>query len=408
MRLDFKILRHMTLSKRKPLRDIAASSPPQIAILVETSSSWGRRVINGVGNYFRKSGPARLFVEARGIEESLRVPPGWEGSGVIARVTSSAMHRELQSLRIPVVNVSGIKLSQMNLPQVTTDMKVLADVALDHFVERAFKHFAYFSLLGVSYVATQRDAFVQAVRNHGSECSVFSVKPQVGAEPNWNLDLSLLAAWIKSLPKPVGILTWNASGGREILYACQVAGLLVPEEVAVLCASDDDIFCEHLQPPLSGILVAGEQIGHAAAALLHDLIRGKAVSKKTILIPPMGVITRQSTDILATNDRGVIKAISFIRENATQPIQVVDVVRHAGLSRRALERRFLQVLGRTPAYEIRRVHLERARYLLRETELPIPNVAEASGFGSPEYFTYAFKSEMGRTPLDYRKMIRSR
>ena len=407
MRINSKVLRQMSSPKELTPGKTAAAIP-RIAILVETSSSWGRRVIFGVGSYFRKFGPAQLFVEARGIEEALRVPAGWEGSGVIARITSSAMSRELESLRIPVVNVSGMKLHRTIFPQVTTNMKMLADEALAHFVERAFKNFAYFSLLGLSYVATQRDAFVKAVRNRGSECAVFSVKPQIGAEPSWNLDLVELASWIESLPKPVGILTWNASGAREILYACQIAGLLVPEEVSVLSASDDDVLCEYLHPPLSGVLIGAEQIGHDAAALLHGLIQGKAPPKDPVLIPPMSVVTRQSTDILATSDRGLIRAISYIRENASQPIQVADVVRHAGLSRRVLERRFLRVLGRSPASEIRRVHLSRARSLLLETELSIPSVAEASGFGSPEYFSYAFKDEIGKTPLDYRKTVRSR
>ena len=280
-------------------------------------------------------------------------------------------------------------------------------MALAHFAERGFKHFAYFSVLGVTYVGTQKDAFVHAVRESGKECSVYAVKPQAGAEPNWNLDIARLGEWIKGLPKPVGILTWNASGGREILYACQFAGLLVPEEVSVLSGSDDDVLCEHLRPPLSGVLVDAEQIGHAAAALLDRLMQGKPAPTEPTLIPPLSVVTRQSTDTLAMDDSKLIRAIAFIRENAAQPIQVNDVTRHAGLSRRVLERRFLQTLGRSPASEIRRVHLERARHLLLETKLPIPEIAEASGFGSPEYLAYAFKSQTGQTPLEYRKTIRS-
>ena len=317
------------------------------------------------------------------------------------------MARELRALGVPIVNVSGIRLPRGAFPQVTTSQKDLADMALAHFVERGFKHFAYFSMLGVAYVATQKDAFVHAVRESGNDCAVHAVKPQAGAEPNWNLDLTRLGEWIKSLPKPVGIVTWNASGGREILYACQLAGLLVPEEVAVLSGSDDDVLCEYLQPPLSGVLVDAEQIGHAAAELLARLMRGQPALEHPILIPPLRVVTRQSTDTLAINDPNLIKAVAFIRGNASQPIQVCDVTRHAGLSRRVLERRFLQVLGRSPASEIRRMHLERARQLLVETKLAIPEIAEASGFGSPEYLAYAFKSSTGKTPQEYRRTIRS-
>jgi len=380
---------------------------PRVAILVDTSTSWGRRIIHGVSSYVRKHGPWQLFVEARGMEDHLRVPAGWRGDGVIVRVSSLAMSRELQALKVPVVNVSGIQLSRMNFPQVTTNLAEVANMALMHFLDRGFKHFAYFDVLGVSYVSTQKDAFLHAVKESGNTCSVYAVKPQAGAEPNWNLDLTRLGEWIKSLPKPVGILTWNASGGREILYACQLAGLRVPEEVAVLSGTDDDVLCEHLHPPLSGVLVDAEQIGHEAASLLDRLMQGRSASAKSMLIPPLSVVTRQSTDTLAMNDPKLIKAIAFIRENASKPIQVNDVTRHAGLSRRVLERRFLQILGRSPASEIRRVHLERARQLLLETKLPIPDIAEASGYGSPEYLAFAFKTQTGKTPLEYRKTIRS-
>ncbi|XHR27158.1 MAG: substrate-binding domain-containing protein [Chthoniobacteraceae bacterium] len=380
---------------------------PRVAILVETSTTWGRRIIKGISSYIGKHEPWQLYVEARGMEERLHVPNGWHGEGVIARITNMRMAKELQALGIPVVNVSGIKLPSKEFPQVTSNLKDVADIALAHFIERGFKHFAYFGILGVSYVGTQKDTFVQAVEASGHECSLYAVRPQAGAEPNWNLDLSRLGDWIRSLPKPVGILTWNASGGREILYACQFVGLRVPEEVAVLSGTDDDVFCEHVHPPLSGIFVDAEQIGHAAAALLDRLIHGKARPAKPTLISPLGVVTRQSTDTLAMNDPKLIKAIAFIRENAAHPIQVNDVTRHAGLSRRVLERRFLQILGRTPASEIRRVHLERARQLLVETKLPIPDIAEASGFGSPEYLACAFKAQIGKTPLEYRKSIRS-
>ena len=392
--------RRTTLRGPRPL--------PRVAVLVDTSTSWGRRILQGINNYARKHGPWQLFVEARGMEERLRVPPGWRGDGVIARVRDAQMAEELRALRAPVVNVSGIQLAGVHFPRVTTDLRASADLALAHFLDRGFRHFAYFSLTGLPYVATQQDAFVEAVRQAGYECAVRAVKPRTGAEPDWNLDLAALGDWLRSLPKPVGLLTWNPSSSREIVYACQAAGLLVPEEVAVLCGADDDVLCELLQVPLSAIHVAAEPIGHRAAEMLDCLLRGQPTPAKPVLIPPLSVVTRQSTDTLAVGDRALVKALNFIRANAAQPLQVGEVARQSGVSRRVLERRFLQALGRSPATEIRRVHLERAKSLLVETDLAIPDVAEAAGFGSPEYLAYMFKVETGKTPLRYRKERRSR
>ena len=395
-------------AKTSPLRNRPRVEVPRIAVLVDTSSSWGRRVHTGIHKFARKHGPWQLFVESRGLEEPLRVPAGWQGDGIIARVNRLPMARELAALRIPVVNVSGIELAGVELPRVTTDLKASAGLAAQHFLERGFHHFAYFSLLGLSYVATHQQAFVAAVTGAGRDFASFAVKPMAGAEPDWNLDLAKLGEWLRGLPKPVAILTWNASSAREIIYGCQVAGLLVPEEVAVLSGSDDELLCELSTIPISGILVAAERIGHESAQVLSDLLGGRPGPIRPVLIPPLQVVRRQSTDTLAIRDRALVRALSFIRENVSQPIQVNDLAQHAGVSRRVLERRFMEVLGRSPATEIRRTHLERARQLLVETDMPIPDVAEAAGFGSPEYLAYVFRADTGKTPLRYRTEIRGR
>jgi len=383
-------------------------SIPRVAVLVDTSTSWGRRIVTGIHNYIRKSGRWQLFIEARGMEENWSVPPGWQGDGVIARIGNPEMAAGLKALRIPVINVSGIQLPGVAFPRVTTDLNASARLAADHFLNRGFKHFAFFSLSGLSYVAALQEAFVRAVQSAGVQCAIHTEMPRHGAEMDWNADLAQLGEWLRTLPKPVGVLTWNQSSGREVIFACQVAGLLVPEEVAVLSASDDDLLCEVLQIPMSGIMVAAEQIGHEAARLLHRLMRGGKAPKEPTLFPSLNVVTRHSTDTLAMPDRALVKALSYIRANVAREIQVNDVAREAGVSRRVLERRFAEQLGRTPAEEIRRLHFERAKELLAETDLPIPDVAEAAGFGSPEYLAYLFRENMKVTPLQYRKQIRSR
>jgi LacI family transcriptional regulator len=377
-------------------------------VLVDTSTSWGRRIHTGIHNYERKHGPWQVFVEARGMEERLRVPAGWKGHGIIARVGSLAMARELEALGLPVVNVSGIELDGVRFPRVSTDLEASAELAVRHFLDRGYRHFAYFSLLGLAYVANHQAAFFHAVKRAGGDFASYAVRPVAGAEPDWNLDLAKLADWLRSLPKPVAVLAWNPSSGREIVYACQQAGLLVPEDVAVLSGADDDLLCEVLQVPLSAILVAAEQIGYQAAAMLDRLLRGGSAPAQPYLIAPLSIVTRRSTDTLAIRDQVLVRALGFIRDKGSRAIQVVDVARHAGVSRRVLERHFHHLLGRSPASEIRRVRLERAKTLLAESDLSIPDVAAAAGFGSPEYLACVLRAETGKTPLRYRKDIRGR
>jgi LacI family transcriptional regulator len=379
---------------------------PRVAVLVDTSSSWGRQIVTGIHDYIRKHERWQMFIEARGVQEHWSVPAGWLGDGIIARISNPQLAADLKARRIPVVNVSGIQIPGIDFPRVSTDLNDTARMAAKHFLDRGFKSFAYFSLTGLGYVIQLQEAFIKAVKAAGGDCSIHAEKPVQGAEMDWNTDLTQLGQWLKSLPKPVGVLTWNYSSGREIMFAAELAGLLVPEEVAVLCGGDDDLLCEVLQTPMSGIRTASEQIGHEAARLLDKMMRGGKPPKQPVFFPPSKIVTRHSTDTLAIHDATMVKALNFIRQNANKPLQVFEVCREAGVSRRVLERKFIQTLGRPPANEIRRVHMDRAKQLLAETQMSIPDVAEASGFTSPEYMAIRFRMDLKTSPFRYRKEVR--
>ena len=390
---------------RKPARH---QTPRRVAVLVDTSTSWGRRIHEGIHHYSQRHGRWQLFVEARGMEERLALPRGWRGDGAIARVSTRSMALELSGLDIPIVNVSAIEIQGVTFPQVTSDLVELARIAADHLLERGFRSFGYFSLRGLEYVAKHQQAFKEGVSKSGFPCAVLAVDPVKGAEPDWNLDLVKLGTWLKALPKPVAVLTWNPSSAREIIFASQAVNLLVPEDVAVLSGTDDTLLCELLDVDISALLVGAERIGFEAARILDRLMSGQKGPGKPVLVPPAGVVTRQSTDTLAISDRSVVKAVSFIRENLSQPLHVAEIARHAGVSRRVLERRFQYYLERSPAEEIRRVRLRRAQELLLDTDMRIPELSDAAGFGSPEYMAYVFRQECSMTPVEYRRQVTSR
>ena len=387
----------------QPPRRLRAPAVPQVAVLVDTSTTWGRSILAGVISYTRTHGRWQIFVEARGMEEHLKLPSGWNGDGVIARIATPRMASELRSKPFPVVNVSSIELSGAKFPRVTTNLEASAQLAVDHFLERGFRHFAYFSLEGLGYVTLHQEAFVRAAQAGGGDFSMFTVKPQAGAEPDWRLDLKELGEWLQRLPKPVAVVCWNASGAREIIFACQQVGLQVPEEVAVLSQSYDEVLCEATQIPISGVRAAADTIGFQAAKLLDGLMRGKKAPKQPHFIAPLSVVSRQSTDTLAVHDPVLVKALSYIRQQATLPVRVAEVAKHAGVSRRALERKFLDILQRTPAKELRRLQLDRARQLIAETNLPMPDIAEKSGFGSQAYLSAIFRRHFKQTPLQFRR-----
>jgi LacI family transcriptional regulator len=384
-----------------------SSSRKRVGILVDTSSGWGRRVIRGVANYALKRSSWQLVVEERGINETMQLQAEQDVDGIIARIGDRQLHDELVASGKPVVNVSGILLDGIDLPRVTTDYEALGRLALQHFIDRGFRNLAYTGLEYRPYEQRHCRAFTEAADSYGLPCSVFdsTCKSRIRSR---DTDRTELARWLQQLPKPLGILTWGNRRARTVLNACHQAGMAVPEQVAVLSGDDDELLCEVCHPPLSAVVTPAEQMGHEAARILDAIMQGEPAPQEPMLIPPTNIHTRLSTDTLAIADPHMCRAIAFIRDNLRRPIQVSDVAAAAGLSRRALERRFEKQLTRSPAREIQRTRLEQAGKLLQETDLPVAHVAATCGYGSMEYLIKVFRESTGHTPLKYRSRIKAR
>ena len=382
------------------------SHTPNVAVLINTSTGWGQRLIRGIIQYAHERGPWALWIEPSTFQPEIHVPDGWHGHGIIARVATRAMARHIQGTGLPCVNISAIDVPEATFPRVMPDFQTLARMAAEHLLDRGFQNFAYYGPRHRSLVRYHYEGFAVALRAANRVCIPYRSGPrQPGLSP-WLARQNDLIRWVRSLPKPIAVLTWFVDCGRDVIDACRQAEILVPEEVAVLASDDDPLLCDACLPPLSGITSSSEQSGYQAAALLDRLMQGKRPPKRPILIEPTSVVSRRSTDTLAIDNADLAQAIAFIRTHAAEPIRVTDVLRRVPFSRRQLEQEFQRILGRSPAQEIRRVHLERAQRLLAETDLSIPALASSSGFSSPEHFARVFKAQFGRSPLKYRSLAR--
>lgn len=385
------------------------SDSPRVAVLIETSTSWGKDLVKGIVKYVRGSRHWNFHVDWYGVHEELRLPNGWRGDGIIARLTNKTLVRQILSLGIPAVNTSWSVAAHSNIPQVTTDERAMARLAAEHFLERGFKNFGY---VGVSdqrnYVDHCGPTYAEKILARGFNYHEYRPQASNVKSVGPGNRFANLSRWLKKIPKPVAILAWDAVRGRLITESCRKLGLRVPEDVSVLVSFDDALMCEVSSPPLSGVSDCPELLGFEAAKVLDQMMVGKSPPKQPILIPPAGIIMRRSTDTLAHENIELTAAISYIRDNADKPIRVSDVLKKVPVSRRLLEQRFLQELGRSPAAEIRRMHLQRARELLVKTDLPISRVAWSSGFIHAEVMTRAFRRDIGVSPSTYRKEYRSR
>ncbi|TWT48829.1 AraC family transcriptional regulator [Botrimarina hoheduenensis] len=384
-----------------------SASLKQVAVLVETDSSAGCRVIRGIANYADRYADWHLLIDPRDHNHRPVLPDGWQGHGIIARPTSPQELAALQASGLPLVNVDDLVAEEPKVASVLTDEEELADMALGHLLDRGFRTFAYFAPPSLEYSKRRRDAFVTRLAQDDRPCHEYKPGYRAGRRIGWAEQQRRVERWIRGLPTPIAVLAVDAPRARQLAEICHLAGVRVPDDVAILAGSLDELMCDVSTPPLSSINVASERIGHDAAQLLDQLMNGAAPPTATLLVPPRGVNSRQSTDLLAIDDEEIVDALRYIRNNAHRGIVVEDILRQVPISRRSLEIQFRKYLGRSPAREIRRVQLERSRDLLGRRELSITEVALACGFANATRFGVAFKKDTGKTPYAFRKELLS-
>jgi|DewCreStandDraft_5_1066085.scaffolds.fasta_scaffold00003_59 LacI family transcriptional regulator len=375
----------------------------RVLLLVETSLASGRDILRGIARYVRERGDWALFHEPRGLD--VQAPSwlaDWEGDGIIARVQSPLLARAVRATGLPAVDVLGL-VPAAGLPLVHVDDRAIARMAVEHLYERGFRHFGFYGLTEENWSLRRRDFFCQRVHELGGTVSVCEQPRHDGDTARWTERERELLSWITSLPKPAGVMVCSDQRGLQFLEACRQAGVSVPDELAVIGVDNDDALCEIAFPPLSSVWPAHQRVGYEAAALLDRLMAGSTPPAEPVLVPPIGVVTRRSTDVLAIPDRSLARALQVIREQACRGLSVDDVAAAAGLSRSVLQRRFRAQLGRTVHQAILDVRIRRACQLLRETDLPIPEVAEQSGFKHQEYLGAVLKKRLGKTPAQIRR-----
>jgi len=377
-----------------------------VALLVETSNSYARGVLEGVVDCVRQHEGWSIFLPE---QERGGSPPAWlsrwKGDGIIARIETEEIARTMRRTGLPVVDVSAAR-HLPDIPWVETDDEAIARIAVDHLVERGFRHLAFCGDPGFNWSVWRKQHFERLVKESGCQCYAHETIAQSDVSYSWNREKRGLIKWIKRLPRPVGIMACYDIKAQKVLDVCRELDIAVPEEVAVIGVDNDELLCGLADPPLTSVICNTRRTGFEAASLLDRLMSGEKVGAEKILVKPIGVAARQSTDILAIEDRDVVIAVRFIRENAWNGINVNDVLREVPLSRRVLENRFLKILGRTPHEEITRLKIDRVKQLLTETDLPLTEIARRTGYRHDEYLSVAFKKSVGVPPRKFRQIER--
>lgn len=326
-------------------------------------------------------------------------------AGFIAQVNTPSLARKVRRLRIPVINVSE-KLPRPPCFSVLPDQRAAGAMAATHMIELGLRNLAYVGQPGYGFAIARGEGFTEAAGQQGMVPEVFAPEAKDDSGQWWPSFFERLGDWLTSLPKPVGVLGADDPLAKSIVAAATQRGLCVPQEVAVIGINNDELHCELAEPPLTSVEMGAERIGYEAARYMADILTGSSVPPEPVRLAPIGVVTRATTDILAISDQQVASAVRYIRRHAHQPIGVEQVMEQVAVSRRTLEMRFRKSIGRTPFAEIQRAHIERAKELLVQTELPVTRIATAAGFNELKQLTVTFKRHVGVAPTAYRARFR--
>jgi LacI family transcriptional regulator len=385
----------------------------QVAVLIDFSRSYGRGLLSGVAKFVREHHEWSVQSEEwRWIDTTPAWFRNWKGDGAIAWVETPELAAILKGLRVPTVDVRG-SVPDCGLPLIATENGMVASLAAEHLIQRGFRHYAFCGFVGANYSDQRSRLFKERVNRAGFDCAIYDPPESsrdaqiIELEKRGLLFQGHLAHWLKSLPKPVGIMTCNDIRGHQVMNACRYLDLTVPEEVAVVGVDNDTIFCELSDPPLTSIALNTLRIGYEAAALLEQMMDGGKPPEKPVLIPPLEIVARRSSDVLAMSDRQLAAGARFMREHVFDSITTNDMAKAAGMSRRVFERRFLAQVGRSPKAEVLRLRIERVKNLLADTHWNLAQIAERTGFKYGEYLHTVFSQKVGMTPGAFRRKGKS-
>jgi LacI family transcriptional regulator len=382
-------------------------SAHRIALLFNANKSFDREVMSGIAAYLGSTRSAwDLFLEEdfrlrlAGIED-------WQGDGIIADFDDPAVAAALSRCKVPVVAVGGSYADDAQYPRgvpyVATDNHKLIKLARDHLIDVGLHRFAMFSLPKTRenrWAQERENAFCSLMRDDQMEAGIFR-----GCETSassWDEAVRGQIAWLESLPKPIGIIAVTDARARQLLQACTIAGIAVPEQVAIIGIDNDPLVRMLTRIPLSSVMQGTQEMGRTAAHLLDQMLHGVRLRDTRILVPPSGINVCASSQHQPVRHPHVMRARHFIRQYACQGIKTHQVAEYVGVSRSSLETYFRQELGCSVHDVILGFKLEAAKAGLEKGERSIADVALDCGFTSTQYMHLVFKRELGYSPRAYR------
>jgi LacI family transcriptional regulator len=377
----------------------------KIILLLDFAEEYSKSLMKGINAYSKEFGPwifcrMPLFHrETVGIDGILKWALEWGADGIVGQLYNKEIEKIVRA-KIPVI-AQDFKERFTEIPNITGAYHEAGELGADYFLKKGFTNFAFYGFNDIVWSRERAEGFEERLRMRGHKVHYFEHKKARSTEL-WYYKPSSLSRWLKSLPKPIGLMTCDDNQGQHITEACRHVGIRIPEEVAVLGVDNDEMICDLSDPPLSSIALDVEKGGYDAAKLLDHMIKHGTAEFYDIIVKPMQVITRHSTDIYATNDDHIASSLKYIHQNIDKNLHVDEVVKQVPLSRRALEKRFLEITG-YPIYKyIFNLRIEKFTQKLLDTDMSVFEIALDMGLNDSKNIARQFRQAKGCSPSVYR------
>lgn len=337
------------------------------------------------------------------------IPWGWDGDGILAWLgEGDDLAAFVAQAKKPTVDFS-FRRKKLKFARVLEDTTQTAKLVADHFLSRGIGHVQFYSDADNWIYNERRAAFQKFLRSVGRESGSLQWNKSSDNRMDrqaWKRRRKWLVARLKAIPKPVGIFAASDGLALELVETCEDAGIKVPEDVAIVGAGNSLLAVDAMQTPITSVDVNMESIGYEGARLLDKLMRREPSPTQPVRVPPLRLIPRKSSDLLAIRHPGVARGLRFMWDHYNKPIGVTDLARAASMSVRNFHQVFVDHLGRSPGSELFRIRIEHAKQLLQESGDKIEVIAELSGYNNNNSFEIAFKRSTGMTPREYRSQNR--
>ena len=379
----------------------------RLLIITDFTESFANKLLEGIVNYSRRKEQWAICrmppsYKARiGIPGVVKWAKDWGADAVIGQFEETD-EVELFAKEGIVAVAQDFKKRFRTIPNITADYLGTGKMAARFYIDRGFRNFGFFGFNDVCWSDERCEGFRREVEAAGYGDSFYAYRAQ-DIDHLWLYERSRLAQWLKTIPKPIGIMACDDNQGNNLIEACHTAGIKIPSEVSVMGVDNDELLCSLGSTTLSSIYVDIEDGGYRTAELIEKRVADPDAPVSDVVLRPVKIIGRMSTAAFATDDMQIRKAILFIHRNYHKKISVNDVMGEVALSRRLLERRFKSVTGQTLYQYISELKIKHFAEMLLDTDDQVVNIALSLGESDTKSISRRFKQLYGCSPNEWRE-----